>query len=747
MSKGINLNDSTVEIAKKLFSIADPYDSRTINAFNERINKTWLTKQYFSLGRNSLVLPAWLVEQLGPSGKNQNSFALFPGIGNTNYRNYIMLGNPDSNYKPIVDHKGGVVPKLNSYTIIIGTVINDIPIFTTEQGKISITLNSQGFPIVTVKWEIAGDSLIYECCAAQTENEKETLGINILKGFTKFPLVVALTPFDQNGLTQVSSISWDEKKRIMSPKGHPKIQCSISPINSLILPAKSGHAGKKITQQNFLNDTTPCESHAASWAAFFAVRSTPSLVVNLAGDEFEEPDSEDIEDEWKKVSKTIPKIKTSNFAADQMFRNSIISLRLLADVRLNRVLTDPEVQEETWPPAFVFQSRALDRVGLGKKFVRPVLNHLIKKVKENGYPDQNDQWDIQGSLILAIANHYFHHRDSNWLGGTYNSIRKVIDYLIKATKKPKKEKLLEGLMPTGNPPFINPIYWRRDYYFVHNFWLVFSLRMGATLAEICGRKNETERLLDLETQFSKTLINLIIESNNNIPYLPSGPLQQESATLIYNLYGFYPLEIFPPNFQPLNKTLEHIIKHYFFDGGFMVYQPWNTHGSYLSMQLAQMLRYYDKFNLVPEIIDFLLKNKTTPQGWTEGINLSLGTGSVGGCPNGVAAGEWINLILDLFVEERFGKDPILLKGMPKKWLKAGVAAQGIHLENNCKLNLNAKLTNNKLIIKYKYTGEKTLCVFVAQNIKSLVGASSTAANLYELEKQSGSATFTFYASK
>ena len=741
MSKEINLNDTTLEVAKKLFSITDPYDTRTIATFNETINKTWLTKQYFSLGRNSLVLPAWLMEQLGPFGKNQSSFASTSGIGNTNSRNYLMLGSPSSNYGPIVDHKGGVVPKANSYTIVIGAIINDTPVFTTEQGKVSVILHSQGFPIITVKWEIANDSLIYECCATQIEKNQETLGINVLKGFTKFPLIVTLTPFDQNGLTQISSISWNERDRTVTPEGHPKIQCSLSPINSLILPAKSGHAGKKIAQQDFLNDTTPCASHAPSWAASFAVRSTPSLVVNLEGDEFEEPDSEDIEDEWKKVSKTIPKIKTTNTSADQMFRNSVITLHLLANTDLNELFVAPGVQEKTWLPAFVFQAQALDRVGLGKKYVRPILNRLIKKVKEDGYPDLNDQWDIQGSLILAIVNHYFHHRENNWLGEHYNFIRKVIDYLLKATKKRKSDKLLDGLMPTGNLPFINPIYWRRDYYFVHNFWVLFCLRMGGILAEICGRKNETERLIDIETQFFQTLLNLIIESNNDTPYLTSGPFQQENATLIYNLYGFYPLEIFPPNFQPLNKTLEHIIKHYFFDGGFMVYQPWNAFGSYLSMQLAQMLRYYNKFDFIPDIIDFLLKNRTTPQGWAEGINSSLGTGSVGDCPNGVAAGEWINLLLDLFVEERFGKDPVLLKGMPKKWLKNGVVAQGLHLENSSKLNLNAKLTRNKLVLKYKYTGTKVLYVSIPQNVKSLVGASSAAASLYALKKKSGTATF------
>ena len=60
------------------------------------MKKGWLTRQYFSKGKHDLVLPAWLLGILGPSGEGRHGISGLPFLNNTDLRSYIALGSPDS---------------------------------------------------------------------------------------------------------------------------------------------------------------------------------------------------------------------------------------------------------------------------------------------------------------------------------------------------------------------------------------------------------------------------------------------------------------------------------------------------------------------------------------------------------------------------------------------------------------------------------------------------------------------------
>lgn len=698
-----------LEHVKSLYHQTDPLGDASIDANIKSMWNSWLTRQYFSLGRNAVVLPAWLLEQLGPDGNGRHGFAGLPIVGNTDHRNYYALGNPKSTIEPVIDHRGGIIPKPNSYTLMFGTIVNNVAIYTSEAGDISVKLHEKGYPILTVEWSIDDDKFIYECVAHQDDDNNEILEITILRGFANHQLLITLTPLDQDKLTKIPEIRWEEKANKVIPKNHPPIIFSENPVNSLILPAERGHAGKLIQFLNVETTDTICNASAASWAASFPVRSNIHFTILLKGEDGEAPDSDDIEDEWEEDIEDIPIVHTGNEEIDKLFINSAITLRLLVNIENAEVTMGPSLQEKLWIPALIFQLQALDRLGY-KDIVREVLNKLLEDVSENGFDHANGQWEAHAGIVIAIANHYYQYKDTQWLGNNFTAVRRIADYLVKMRKKYEDDEDVrkQGLLPPGNALFFDPLFWRSGHYYSQNFWANAALYLVADLGDLIGRKGEAEKTRKDAEQFQQVLENNISIAIRAEQYLPAGPYLQENASMIFNLFAFYPFELFKNNYQPLIATLNWIWNNYTFNGGFLMFQPWNAYGSYLTMQLAQNFRYVEEYEKIEEIINFLVKNKTNDSGWAEGISPLSRSGSVGDCPNGFSAAEWINLILDLFVDEKFGRDLVLLKGMPLSWLEKGVSLSNLNVEGEAKLSLEAKLTKNILEVSFEYTGIKSV---------------------------------------
>jgi hypothetical protein len=713
-----------LDLAKNLFNIEDPFDPITLEAYQKTLNRYWLTKQYFSLGKNSLVLPGWVIEQLGPHGEGRHGFAGLPLIGNSDHRNYHIIGGLNNSIKPMIDHRGGVIPNKASYTLIFGTFINNEPVYSSEIGKVTIDLHDEGYPIINVKWEINDDTLIYECVADKDkDSDSENLSITVLKGFANHQLLLSLTPFDQDGLTQIHELKWDNKANKLSLGELPNIYISENPIKSLVLPAKNGHSGKQL-QLHKISSKERCKSNTPSWASSFPVRSTPNILITLNNKSQLDVDADDLEFEWEEEVENLPSVDTSDDLVNKLFLNSAITLRLLTDVDNEEIYIGAGLQKETWLPGAVYQLKALDRLGFGDTHVKPVLNSLLENVQEEGVEGINQQWLSAGSLISAVAHHYYFNRNANWLGEKYSALRRIADWLLKIKKKASNAGEETGfenvLLPEGNGPFMDSMSWRKDNYFVDNFWAIHGIQLVAKLGEVVGKRGETERLENETIRLKQSVDNIISQLSDDLNYLPASINQHENASMFFNLNAFYPLELYIPDYQPIRKTLELLEQNYLFNGGLLFFQPWNSYGSYGTMQIAQCYRYTEQFDKVPKVIEFLKSNITNMQGWAEGISPLSFSGSVGDSPNGIAAAEWINLILDFYVDEKVGNDPILLQGIPVDWLEKGVSAKNIRMENNSTLEISAKITKNILNIKWDYTGDKKLKLSLPRPLKRIL---------------------------
>ena len=704
-------NENTISLANKMFlQDEETYPNETKTEFVNSLRKGWLTRQYFSRGMHDLVLPAWLLGILGPNGEGRHAIAGTPILKNSDLRSYYALGSPESQEEPVIDHRGGIIPLPGSYTLIFGTIINERPFFASEVGQVNVELHDEGFPLVTVYWELDdGDTMVYDAYADKDDNETEVLIISVVRGFSDHQLLVTLCPIDQDGITEIPSISYDNKILQVTPENAPKILISEQPIRTVVIPVIDGHAGRLINNSNSTSNSASCSAKLTSWASAFPVRANPTLAIQLSKDheliEIPDIDIDDVEEKWEDEMENIPIVKTSSKEADMMYRTSATVLRLLADLETSEITVGPSLQEEVWLPALCFQTKALDRLGFGDSVARAILDKAHSKIDTNGVVAPAKQWDAQGAMVLALAYHYYYTNDVDWVGEKFSGIKRITDWIIRQRKRKEAEDpefpFLKGLLPRGNLSWFDPIYWKNEFIFPNNFWSLGAIDLAMNVASHLGKHGEVEKFeIDLE-KFKQDLDDSISYAHKS-DYLPVGPFLRDSAGMVFNLHAYYPLRLYLPEYQPLSNTVNWLVENYSHNGGLLIDQPWNAYGTYLSILLAQACRYVHRNQDVYSIINFMIDNITNQQGWAEGISPLSRRGAVGDSPNGFAAAEWINLILDLFAEQTKDDPPIFLKGIPVEWLRNGVSAKKLRLHFGASLNISAKLVDNVLTIDWKY---------------------------------------------
>ncbi len=738
------IDKDVLERALTLLNDTEVYNEATIQVFANALQKSWLTRQYFSIGKNSVVLPAWVLEQIGPKGNSLHGLAALPVISNSDNRNYFALGSPTSSIEPVVDHRGGIIPKPKSYTLMFGTSVEGQPRYMSEEGDVQIELNDYGYPMVLVTWTIDEDVLTYECVADSDADGNESLAINVVRGFANHPLFVTITPFDQEGLTEISEIEYDARTDEVMIANHPTIYIHEKPVETIVMDIASGHAGRWLNKSLPAETKAECKASLASWGASFPVRSKPEFIIALRGEALDEIDIDDVEFKWEEETEDFPVVQTSDPLVDTMFRNSAIVLRLLMDKEDGVITLGASLQEKVWPQALFPQILALDRLGIDTNDISSILNSSIDSLRDEGIFNDEDRLDAIGSIIYAIAAHYFFTKDAHWLGEKLPTLKRASEIINKSRKKLEEsdDPLIQGLVDKGIPPFFQRIFHKRSLYFYHNFWAYQTMKLIGELSDVLGRKGESEKIEKDMEKFFKSITDSMSLNYNKYGFLTAGPYLSEDSLMILNISAFYPLKMFSTEYQSLRDTIQHIWNHYVCNGGLMIFQPWNAYGTYFGLQLMQVFRQLNLPERVLSMINFLIKNRTNDQGWGEGISPNGKSNSVGDSPNGYTAAEFVNGILDLFVDERLGATPVLIKGMPIQWLEAGVEAKQVFMEGGATINVSAKLVGDKLKISFKYTGEKPLIVHLPMDAKSVPpGLEQISTYEYQTDKKEGAFEF------
>jgi hypothetical protein len=139
------------------------------------------------------------------------------------------------------------------------------------------------------------------------------------------------------------------------------------------------------------------------------------------------------------------------------------------------------------------------------------------------------------------------------------------------------------------------------------------------------------------------------------------------AGAIGSMVADYPLQLIPKGDERISSTLEFLMEHCFYRGGFfqdMVHSGINV---YLTLALAQtLLRQGDE--RYRELIDTAARLSSPTGQWPEAVHPFSGGGCMGDGQHGWAAAEWVMILRNLFIREE-GNGLVIGQGIFPRWLE------------------------------------------------------------------------------
>jgi hypothetical protein len=139
------------------------------------------------------------------------------------------------------------------------------------------------------------------------------------------------------------------------------------------------------------------------------------------------------------------------------------------------------------------------------------------------------------------------------------------------------------------------------------------------------------------------------------------------AGAVGSLVADYPLQLFPPGDVRLMKTVNYLIEHSSFEGGFLQNMIHSGINAYLTLHLAQVLLRAGDLRAFA-LVDTVARLASPTGQWPEAIHPRTGGGCMGDGQHVWAAAEWALMMRHLFVREE-GDTLVLGAGLFPRWLE------------------------------------------------------------------------------
>jgi len=669
-----NLGKGEIEVPKEIKEIEAMIFSRG------RLNA-----QFFRGRKNLYVVPFWVEGMLSTHSSGVISLGHSSSLINTNYRDWVAFGGIDCVSEGIVTQKGLIVPEIDGYGILFGSQINNSPYYITRDGK-SIQEFLEGYlPIVINHWKAKNKK--YKQTVFGGLSGKNEIGVLKIQKETddKANLLLSIRPFNQEGVSLISTISYRPKDRTIFINKQLAVRISKEPEKIAVAnfhvhgdsAVKLSEIAKEIGSEEEI--TINCSVGLANLTIVFP-QEVKEIEVHfkmqnkLTNDP---PKMEGVIEEWKeKISKALV-LKTGQPEVDRLYLASITNLLLLVDP--GNITPGPTEYHRFWCRDAAYLINALDRIGY-HAYAEDALTQFFKRQRKDGFFYSHEgEFDSNGEGIWALSEHAKFSTNNSWLEKNFNSVIKAAKWIIKTRKLPKKEAILgkedlvKGLLPPGfSAEHLGPC----DYFYWDNFWGVTGLREAALWAKKFGLESANELQKEYE-EYLNDLMSSVNKLSEQYGYLPVGPYRELDSAMIANLVATHPTKILDANSKVLKKTADAIYENFTNKGGFFHEVAWNCYGTYLSMHLAQAYHELNEQEKVSEIISWLIRHNTCVSGWAEGVSPQTMSGGMGDSPHGWASADWILLLRNLFASETKDGSLKLLSGYPVKYLSNGISTSAL----------------------------------------------------------------------
>jgi hypothetical protein len=655
-------------------------------------SRGWFNRNFFDSHRD-WILPYWATRQLDPTDAGFVARALQPVMLNIAYRNWTMVGNPESKLEAIVDPRGLVTPQPNGdgWSLDVWLRVDGQTFFPSRLDEKNITQRLfENLPLVQTQYEPAGLRVNQEAFAAQDDDENDWLiashSIENPRGDARHAtLFVALRPFNPEGAAHVAQLEWRAGKAAHELWVNDALAALFPPPNAFA--SSNAAAGDVAFQLDALNGTTNIadETGLATTVAAYeldlrphthqvitvAMPMSPLRESNARAAQWCKPDALSLlkrafANTWRPLLAQGMTIRVPDDAVQNAFDANKAYLLLLHDG--DSITAGPFLYHAFWFRDAAYLLNALSQLGYHAQ-VKQVLAHYPRYLRKDGYMlAQDGEWDANGQALWALAQHTRLSGDWELLHDQYWNVLNAahwIDAARQKTKQPGARVPEHGLLPAGmSAEHLGP----NDFYFWDDWWGLAGLRTAILAAQLFNSPDDAKKLQAAYDAFWRDLHAALqrVAHQNDAAWMPASPYRRADSAMVSNLVASYPLQLLPPNDARITATIDALKRTSFVDGAFFHHVGHGGFGTYLALHLAGA-EIFQRNARAWDALRFLLQHASPTWTWAEAIHPRTRRGGHGDGHHGWMAADLVSFIRNALLFEE-DDHLVLTPALPDEWI-------------------------------------------------------------------------------
>jgi hypothetical protein len=611
------------------------------------------------------VWPYWVERQFNPAEDSFIPRAFSFSHVNLTHRNWTAVGLPNVPFYSIVDPRGLVTPFHDSWSLdfwMLGE--KDRMLLPSKLTRAEQRLELIPGPSVVSYFE-DGDWRLNTEVWMERDGDVPSCVIRIHA--TAAPgtmLAVAMRPYNPEGVSFIDSLKIETDRRHWRVNSHGHVRFNRLPDRCYFSNYRAGDV-LNLIGHGAESTGVDCSASMATGAALFSLaqfQDQPLEVrVAVLDERTLQPPTLKTASDWPGEIATCSRLQIPDPLLQRLYDAAVASLILHAP---GEVFPGPYTYKRFWYRDAAFILNALVTLGAGER-VRRALDLFPRGQTLTGYfRSQDGEWDSNGE-VLWILHRYLQLAGTALPQGWESPVRQGANWIIKKRLPKNIAEPHAGLFPAGfSAEHLGP----NDFYYWDDYWGVAGLRCAAEMLEPTAEE-EARVFREAAADFQES----IVTSFQHIPTrrfkgaVSASPHRRMDAGAVGSLVADYPLQLFAPGDERVMKTIEYLLAHSSFDGGFFQNMIHSGINAYLTLHLAQvLLRAGDHRAL--DLVDTVARLASPTGQWPEAIHPRTGGGCMGDGHHVWASAEWALMIRNLFVREE-GEKLIVGTGLMSRWLE------------------------------------------------------------------------------
>lgn len=616
------------------------------------------------------VWPYWVERQFNPESRSFVPRAFSLSHINLTHRNWTAVGLPNLALYPIVDPRGLVTPLYDGWSLDFWILTESGQLLPSQLEDEAVRQHLRVDTNLEVLTECEDGGRRLELATrmeANGDGGPEALTTVRAESDRNGWLVVAIRPYNPEGIQFIHRIAADPSKREMRVNGDTTVRFSAAADGFRMAHYADGDIYLDLAE-GADRRAVSCDVGMATGAALFRLEGSEprelEVSVGLEEDTKRSEKGKTTAISWPGAMNGTAQLRIPDERMRFLYDAAVKTLLLLS---ADDLVPGPYTYRRFWFRDACLMAHALLAVNQADRCERVLGTFPGRQTKRGYFLSQEGEWDSNGQ-VLWIAARFTEMTGRELPADLRKALRKGVRWLARKRLPVDRKDGMGGLLPAGfSAEHLGP----NDYYYWDDFWAWGGLEAMARFWSRRGDKEAADEAAALGKAFAES-IQASIEGNpvsRARGAIPAAPGRRLDAGAIGSMVADYPLRLFPPADERLMKTAEFLIANCFHNGGFFQDMIHSGINAYLSLDLAQtLLRAGD-----PGFADIVRRvaELATPTGqWPEAIHpLTLG-GCMGDGHHGWAAAEWIMMMRNCFVREE-ADHLVVGSGILPEWLETG----------------------------------------------------------------------------